>query len=149
VTAVVLEPRVITELLTAAFLSNPGQYSNMRQIIYANSIFSPYIILENTKKQNASKSFPLVRCYECTTILSPGKNRKIWGTSLILRPCPEHCNFASTHLVIWTTKALRVGPTDRYTRPQNPKLSAFKFAFVKAYVDVKGMCCYMIQSSCC
>ena len=25
-TAVVLEPRVITELLTAAFLSNPGQY---------------------------------------------------------------------------------------------------------------------------
>ena len=30
-TAVVLEPRVITELLTAAFLSNPGQYTTVQK----------------------------------------------------------------------------------------------------------------------
>jgi len=37
--------------------------------------------------------FPCCLSYGCTTHHSPGKNREAWGTSLISKPCPEHCGF--------------------------------------------------------
>jgi hypothetical protein len=59
--------------------------------------------------------FPLVWSYGCITHHSPGMNRKIWGTRLILRPSPEYCGFCVS-LVRWTTKTLRIGPTSQFTR---------------------------------
>jgi len=42
------------------------------------------------------------------------------GKMLMLKPCPEHCGFASLYIVSWITKTLRVGPTGWYTGLQNP-----------------------------
>jgi len=66
-----------------------------RQIIFAHSIHLPYLNLENTKQltKHFSVIFLLVWSYACTMHHSPGMNRKIWGTRLILRPCPGHCGF--------------------------------------------------------
>jgi hypothetical protein len=58
--------------------------------------------------------FPLVWSYGCTTHHSPGMNRKIWGTRLILRHSPEYCGFCVS-LVRWTTKTLCIGATGRFT----------------------------------
>jgi hypothetical protein len=66
-----------------------------RPIICAISITLPYLSLENTKQ--LTKVFKIIFLfvwnYGCTTYHSPGMKRKIWGTRLMLRPCPEHCGF--------------------------------------------------------
>ena len=66
-----------------------------RWIICAISVPSPYISLENTKQLTEVFKIILlfVWSYGCTSYHSPGMNRKIWGTRLMLRPCPEHCGF--------------------------------------------------------
>jgi len=77
--------------------------------------------LENTNK--LTKFFQIIFLawsYRCTTQHSPGMDRKIWGTRLILSLCSEHCGFASLHVVRWNEKTVRVRPTGRYTRLQNP-----------------------------
>jgi len=80
-----------------SFLPHFG-LATWRQIIYAISIPSSYKNLENTNK--LAKFFQIiflvVWSYGCTTHHSPGMNRKVWGTRLILRPCPEHCGFCIT-----------------------------------------------------
>ena len=70
------------------------------------------------------------------------------GSSLILRPCPEHCNFASTHVLSWNTKSLHVGPTGRYTHPHNPKPNALKFTLQQRMGALRICCRYgMLRDS--
>jgi len=40
-----------------------------------------------------------VRDYGCIVYHLLGKNRKVWGTKLILQPCPEHYVFVSVPVV--------------------------------------------------
>jgi len=60
-----------------------------------NSITPDYINLENIKY--TKKLFQIISLvawsYGCTTHFSLAVNRKVWGTRLILKPCPEHCGF--------------------------------------------------------
>jgi hypothetical protein len=76
--------------------------------------------LENTKETN--KFFKIIILvawnYGCTTHHSPGMNRKVWGTRLILRSCPEHCGFCVSSHLSWITETARVGSTGRYTSSQ-------------------------------
>jgi len=48
------------------------------------------------------------------------------GVETSFEAVPEHCGFVSTNVDCWITNTLFVGPTDRYKRPQNPKISALK-----------------------
>ena len=82
-----------------SYLPHFGQ-ATWRWIICTISIPSPYISLENTIQLTEIFQiiFLFIWSYGCITYHSPGVNRKIWGTRLMLRPCPEHCGFCfSSH----------------------------------------------------
>jgi len=83
-------------------------------------------------------------------------NRKVWGTRLILKPCPEHCGFCFFHVLSSIKRTLLVRPTGRYTCSQNPKLRPFKLNKLKEqqHMQTQKECavakeCYRIQSYCC
>jgi len=59
-----------------------------------NFLALPKFGKHQTTNQTILNHFPLVWSYGCTKHHSPGMNRKIWGTRLILRPSPEHCGFS-------------------------------------------------------
>jgi len=93
-----------------------------RRIIYANSFLSSYLNLEKYKlTKHFSIIFLLVWSCGCTAHHSPGMNRKVRGTRLIVRPCPEHYCFCVS--ARW--KLDHKGTTRRsyrlvlYTRSQN------------------------------
>jgi len=92
-----------------------------RRIIYAHSILVPYLNLENTKQptKHFSVIFLLVWSYGCTTHHSLGTNRKVWGTRLILRPCPEHCGFCVFSRTLDDKDTLRWSyrPVHAFTKP--------------------------------
>jgi len=77
--------------------------------------------LENTNK--LTKFFQIivlfVWSYGCTTHHSPGMNRKVWGTRLILSPCPEHCGFcvSSRKLDQKDTAGRSNRPLHEFTKP--------------------------------
>ena len=55
------------------------------------------------KKKKITNLFKIiflsVCSYGCTEHHSTAVNRQLWGTMLILRPCPGHCGFAPLHVV--------------------------------------------------
>jgi hypothetical protein len=103
-----------------SFLPHFG-LATWRRIICAISIPSPYISLENTKQLTEVFKiiFLFVWSYGCTTYHSPGMNRNIWGTRLMLRPCPEHCGFcvSSRKLDHRDTARRSYRPVHAFTNP--------------------------------
>ena len=108
------------EISISLFKFGPPHFglATWRWIFYAFSISSPYLTLENTKKK--LETFFLVWSCRCNTQYSPDMNRKIWGTSIIWGLPQNPMVSVPTLVERWTTRTLRVGPTGRYTRSQNP-----------------------------
>jgi len=89
--------------------------------------------------------FLVVWSYGCTTHHSPGMNMKIWGTRLILKPCPEHCGFCVSSRCKLDHK-YSANRSNRsvhaFTQPVTQLLQVHKVHLATAYADTTGTCCY-------
>ena len=83
----------------------------------------------------------------------PGMNRKMWGTRLILRPCPEHCDFCVSSRWMLDRKDTASWSYRWVLEFTQSITQHFKVQVAAAYADIKGMCCCWemlhAQSSCC